>query len=521
MNFSAAPILYFCFLAAVFIVYWLMWWSWWRQLVLVAASVAFYASLDLQYLPLLLVSTVLNFTLGLAIANAGDGTSSNTKSPEKNSHKTSSHQTKEKRSSPESDRQKSFLILGVILNVLLLFLYKYGTFFLSSFGSIISWSFLGREADWLQTELVAPLGVSFFCFEFISYLVDVYRGESPSRNPLKFAAYKLFFPKLIAGPITRYREMEPQLRQQTFLPRNTMLVEGLWSIATGAIKKAILADRLAIYVNLTFDNLQRAGSEDLWIATFAYGLQLYLDFSGYVDIARGSAMLFGITLPQNFRFPYLSTSIADFWRRWHMTLGAWLRNYLYIPLGGSRQGLMRTCSNLIVVMLLAGLWHGGVGTQNDPTGFLIWGGIHGVGLAIHRINDAIAQKIGIWRFWWHSLPGMLVGWVMTQAMVFFAWIFFRLPNWQNSTWVVNHLWGYTADLQFAQKVYVETLGLDRLQLVSILGLLGIAMVVAYGIQQKLNLQLKWSLKMFLVPLFLYAVWLFSPENTLPYIYFDF
>ncbi|WP_071517476.1 MBOAT family O-acyltransferase [Geitlerinema sp. PCC 9228] len=500
MNFSAAPILYFCFLAAVFVVYWGVAWSWWRQLVVVVVSVAFYASLDWQYLPLLLVSTVLNFTLALAIANAGEGISE-----EAARHR---HQT-------------WLLSLGVGLNVLLLFLYKYGTFFWESVGSAISWSFLGEEAAWLQGSLVAPLGLSFFCFEFISYLVDVYRGEAPSRNPLKFAAYKLFFPKLVAGPITRYGEMEPQLRQRGFLPRSSMVVEGLWSIATGAIKKAILADRLAIYVNLTFENLQRAGSADLWMATVAYGLQLYLDFSGYVDIARGSAMLLGITLPQNFRFPYLSSSIADFWRRWHMTLGAWLRNYLYIPLGGSRRGLLRTCVNLIVVMLLAGLWHGGVGPENDPTGFLIWGSIHGGALALHRINDAIARKVGIWQAWWQTPPGICLGWGMTQATVFFAWIFFRLPEWQQSRWVVAHLWGYGADVQFLQKVYVETLGLDRLQLVSLLGLLGIGMVVAYAIQQRLRLQLKWSIKMFLVPLFLYAVWLFSPENTLPYIYFDF
>jgi alginate O-acetyltransferase complex protein AlgI len=136
------------------------------------------------------------------------------------------------------------------------------------------------------------------------------------------------------------------------------VAEGLWLIARGAVKKGIFADRLGIFVDLCFGNLQRAGSTDLWLATFAYGLQLYLDFNGYVDIARGSALLFGLVLPENFDFPYFSTNIADFWRRWHMTLGDWLRNYIYFPLGGSRRGLDRTCLNLFIVMLIAGIWHG-------------------------------------------------------------------------------------------------------------------------------------------------------------------
>ncbi|MFM8006812.1 MAG: MBOAT family O-acyltransferase, partial [Dolichospermum sp.] len=194
----------------------------------------------------------------------------------------------------------------------------------------------------------------------------VYRGHPPAAKFIEFATYKLFFAKLISGPITRYHHLQFQFNTLQF-PTIDKTAEGLWLIARGAVKKGIFADNLGIFVDLCFGNLQRAGSTDLWLATFAYGLQLYLDFNGYVDIARGSALLFGLVLPENFNFPYFSTSIADFWRRWHITLGDWLRNYLYFPLGGSRRGLIRTCGNLLIVMLLAGIWHG------SAWGFIVWG----------------------------------------------------------------------------------------------------------------------------------------------------
>ena len=244
-------------------------------------------------------------------------------------------------------------MLGIILNTLLLLGFKY----LAPTVSLLNLD----AAVWLM-----PWGLSFFTFECIAYLVDVYRGSPASDRLLEFAAYKLFFPKLLSGPITRFHSFTGQLK--TFsLPPLSQSVEGLWLIASGAVKKLLIADRIGLLVNLSADSLPRAGSGDIWLLAFAYGLQLYLDFSGYVDVARGSALLLGVNLPQNFNFPYFSTSIADFWRRWHITLGDWLRNYLYFPLGGSRNGLARTCLNLMLIMLIAGIWHG------DRWGFIVWG----------------------------------------------------------------------------------------------------------------------------------------------------
>jgi alginate O-acetyltransferase complex protein AlgI len=280
-------------------------------------------------------------------------------------------------------------------------------------------------------------------------------------------------------------------------------------------KKLLIADHIAVLVNLSFDNLERAGSGDVWLAIFAYGLQLYLDFSGYVDIARGSALLMGINLPQNFNFPYFTTSIASFWRRWHMTLGDWLRNYLYFPLGGSRVGLARTCLNLMIVMAIAGIWHG------DTWGFLIWGSIHGLALVIHRLNHSATQRVKLLQGFWANPLGILVSWALTQGVVFFSWLFFRLPEPRQYTLALQKLWGAASDAQFVQKVYVESLGLSAAELWGLLGLLSGGMAIAYTIQQGLKLQVNWPLKLLLVPLCLFAAWMLAPADSLPYIYFEF
>jgi alginate O-acetyltransferase complex protein AlgI len=240
-----------------------------------------------------------------------------------------------------------------------------------------------------------------------------------------------------------------------------------------------------------------------------------LDFNGYVDIARGTALLFGLVLPENFDFPYFTTSIGEFWRRWHITLGDWLRNYVYFPLGGSRQGLVRTCWNLFIVMLIAGIWHG------SAWGFVVWGAFHGLALVVHRLTNALGDRFENLEKFWHNPLGILVAWFLTQLMVFISWVWFRLPNLQDSSVVLRHLLGYPADQQFAQKVYVEALNMSQYQLAWVLGTLAVLMGVVYTFSRKLKLDFNWPLKLVFVPLCLYAVWLFAPEGSLPYIYFDF
>ncbi|MFM6311899.1 MAG: MBOAT family O-acyltransferase, partial [Dolichospermum sp.] len=214
-------------------------------------------------------------------------------------------------------------------------------------------------------------------------------------------------------------------------------------------------------------------------------------------------------------FPYFSTSIADFWRRWHITLGDWLRNYLYFPLGGSRRGLIRTCGNLLIVMLLAGIWHG------SAWGFIVWGISHGIALVVHRLTAFLSDRLTILNLFWQHPLGIICAWSLTQIMVFISWIWFRLPNLPDSGLVIQHLWGYPADQQFADKVYVEALNSTQYQIFYSLLTIALLMTVSYSCKARMKLDLSWSIKIFLTPLCFYAVWLLAPQGSLPYIYFDF
>ncbi|MBW4668710.1 MAG: MBOAT family protein [Cyanomargarita calcarea GSE-NOS-MK-12-04C] len=500
MNFIS--ILYGFFLLSVLGIYWSLAQESWRLWILLAASIVFYASLpnQVQYIPLLLALVFINFRLGKAIGE-------NTSPGEHSQDSKISNEDWQYAQADWNRRRLKLLWLGVTLNVLLLLGFKY----LQPFFQFIFHQSVSQDGGF---KIIAPLGISFFTFECIAYLVDIYRGAPATKNFIKFAAYKLFFAKLISGPITRFHSLATQFSLVRY-PTPDLAAEGLWLIARGAVKKGILADRLGIFVDLCFGNLQRAGSADLWLATFAYGLQLYLDFSGYVDIARGSALLFGLILPENFDFPYFSTSIADFWRRWHMTLGDWLRNYLYFPLGGSRNGLDRTCINLMIIMLIAGIWHGAA------LGFVVWGALHGLALVVHRLTDAISDRFEDLEHFWQNPLGIAIAWLFTQFMVFTSWIWFRLPNIEDSTWVFQHLWGHPADAQFSNKVYVEVLNMNQSQIAILLGALGTCMAIIYAFNRGLKLQFNWPVKLLFVPLCFYAVWLLAPEGSLPYIYFDF
>ncbi len=502
---------YALFLGLLLAIYWTVRAERWRLWTLLWASVLFMATqqkgIQVAYVPLFLMSTLINFQFGRLLD----------RKLIQLAHDSDTHLSNEAWQDAEADwgqRRTGYLIAGIILNIGVLLSFKYIPFFLTTVGQVTGRTEWVAAAESVQQSLWVPLGISYFTFESIAYLVDVYRGAPASRSLLRFGAYKLFFPKLISGPITRYHTLSSQLRRRQALTPE-QISQGLWLIARGAMKKAVFADRLGILAQLSFSNLQRAGSVDIWMMALTYGLQLYLDFSGYVDMARGAAKLLGITLPENFDAPYFSTSIADFWRRWHMTLGDWLRNYLYFPLGGSRQGLVRTCLNLLIVMVVAGFWH-------DATwGFIAWGGIHGVALVVHRLNDALAQRRQGLQLWWASGPGQTVAWAITQAVVFLSWLFFALPNVNQAWWAMTHLFGQSADAQFVQKVYLEVTGLDRAQISIVLGLIWAGMGLMYRLGHTLKLQFNWPVKLGLVPLLLYVVWQLTPEGGLPYIYFNF
>ena len=483
---------YALFLLILLAVYWLLPWRSGRLIVLLAASLGFYATLQAQYIPLLLLCILFNFGLAQAIGEPLKYHLANL---------------------DWNRRRLGLLIFGIVVNIILLFGFKYLPFIFNTLGTVFNAPNCLDQADWFSTYIIPPLGLSFFCFELIAYLVDVYRGAPIATSFLEFTTYKFLFPKLISGPITRYHHLNHQFQSLKF-PVPEQIADGLWLIARGALKKGLLADNIGILVDLSFSNLQRAGSGDLWLATFAYGLQLYLDFSGYVDMARGTALLLGLSLPKNFDSPYFSTSIADFWRRWHITLGDWLRNYLYFPLGGSRAGLFRTCLNLLIVMIIAGIWHGAA------WGFIVWGTLHGLALVVHRLTETASKKWSV-EWFWETVPGVILAWFLTQFMVFTTWVFFRLPNLKDSIWVLQKSWGHEADVQFAHKVYIEALGLERSDIILLLAGVFLAMGLSAGLHRGLNLQLSWPIKLICVPLCFFLVLLLAPEGGLPYIYFDF
>jgi alginate O-acetyltransferase complex protein AlgI len=314
-------------------------------------------------------------------------------------------------SSPSPRTRKRALIAAVAFDLGLLCVFKYLGFFVSEVDDALDSIGLGSPLPLLQ--IVLPIGISFFTFQAISYVVDVYRGETKAASLGDVAILQAFFPHLVAGPIVRANELLPQLRVPRD-PRAVLAGPALFLIVVGLIKKTVVADELARnVVDPVFNDPSAHSGAETMFAIYGFAVQIYCDFSGYTDLAIGLALLLGYQLPQNFNRPYLALSLQDFWRRWHMTLSRWLRDYLYIPLGGNRGGRRRTYRNLMLTMLLGGLWHGAAWT------FLIWGGIHGGALS--------AERWARERFRGFHLPAW-VAWLITFHVVCLAWVFFRSPD---------------------------------------------------------------------------------------------
>jgi alginate O-acetyltransferase complex protein AlgI len=306
-------------------------------------------------------------------------------------------------------RGKWLLLVGVTGNILLLCYFKYMSFLLENFAWLT-----GLPMQHVDIRL--PIGISFYTFTQIAFLVDTYRKQADEYDPLRYGLFVTYFPHLIAGPILHHKEMMPQFRNpDIFRPRLTSLAHGLTWFTAGLFKKVMFADSISVFVEPAFKTAT-VGSPvafgDAWIGVLSYALQIYFDFSAYSDMAIGLALMMGITFPLNFNSPYKADSLIDFWRRWHMTLSRFLRDYLYFPLGGNRKGPSRRHINLLVTMVLGGLWHGA--TWN----FAVWGAIHGAGLLFNHLWRDISQRL---RF---TLPRSL-GWVITLFLVVLAWVPFR------------------------------------------------------------------------------------------------
>jgi len=350
-----------------------------RNHILFAASLLFYLWGEGEYLLLLLFSILTTFYLGRSLET-------------------------------DSGRQRKFLLaVGITINLLPLFFFKYLHFAVDALAPIFIFA---GQAPWQTGAIHLPAGISFFTFQAISYLIDVYRRVAPAEQRiLNCGLYIAMFPQLIAGPIVRYHDIARQLVRRSVT--GSQFACGAERFVFGLAKKVLLADPLGIKADQIFSlPLQDLSTGSAWLGAVCFSLQIYYDFSGYSDMAIGLGKMFGFTLPENFRYPYISRSIREFWRRWHISLSTWLRDYLYIPLGGSRRGTTRTLANLLIVFLLCGLWHGANWT------FLVWGLWHGAFLVLERLIP-IEQS---------TLTRKTAGWIYTTCVVIIGWVIFRSPS---------------------------------------------------------------------------------------------
>lgn len=372
---------------------------------LLGASLFFYSWWNPVYLPLILASMIFNYYVGAYIGNVNN----------------------------QSKKRKQLLTLGVVSNVLLLGYFKYSNFFLENVSVL-----MGTEMPTLN--IILPLAISFFTFQQIAYLSDSYKGVTQEYDFLHYALFVAFFPQLIAGPIVHHSAVIPQIkRQENQLVNYTNLSAGLYMFFMGLCKKLIIADTFAAMANAGYAQHMALGFAESWMTSIAYAIQLYFDFSGYSDMAIGAALMFNIKLPQNFNSPYHAQSIQDFWRRWHMTLSAFLRDYIYIPLGGNRKGELRMFTNLLTTFLVGGIWHGAGWT------FVVWGAMHGFGLIIHRMW----QKLGV---------GMnkYVAIFITFNFVNIAWVFFRATSFDQALVILGNMFGFngfSTDINFYYDFY--------------------------------------------------------------------
>lgn len=386
---------YLVFLPAVVLLYWVMP-NRFRTTLLVVASYVFYMNWKPAYGLLILALTVINYAFGLVLEKFKD----------------------------EKWKQKKILIAGLIFNLGCLCFFKYANFLLGSLCASVHWLnvlFMPGQTDNWQSpalKIILPLGISFFTFEFIHYIVDVYRGSSAVKNFRDFALFAAFFPSQIAGPIKRFQDFTHQLLEKPVFS-SAHFREGMFLILQGLFKKIVLGDNMGYVVNTGFNHISRMGLLDTWIAVAGFTFQIFFDFSGYTDIGRGSALLLGYKVPENFNWPFLAANLTEFWRRWHISLSTWLRDYLFIPLGGSRVSAGRARFNTMLTMVLGGLWHGAAWH------YVIWGAFHGTGLVLSKewtdfaSRHPVLAKLRPHPLWHWS------GVVVTMLFLFMAGILFR------------------------------------------------------------------------------------------------
>jgi alginate O-acetyltransferase complex protein AlgI len=359
-----------------------------RHLVLTLLSYSFYGWANPLFMTLMLFSTVVDYICGGIIFNAGPS---------------------------QARRRKKALAVSILTNLSLLGFFKYFNFATENYQALLHMLGMGSLDPGIHLQVILPLGISFYTFQSMSYSIDIYRGHAKAiRNFIDFACYVSMFPQLVAGPIIRFQEIADQLEARTHTV--TKFARGAAFVCVGLSKKVLLANPCGKVADMTFDALA-VNTLDAWYGVTAYAFQIYFDFSAYSDMAIGLGLMLGFVFPKNFDSPYHAASITDFWRRWHISLSTWLRDYVYIPLGGNRKGLRRTYINLALVMLIGGLWHGAAWN------FVIWGALHGLLLSGERLRGKASL--------YHRLPRAFRV-AITFVIVLFTWVFFRAENMEHA-----------------------------------------------------------------------------------------
>ena len=468
------------FLPIVFILYWFVTSKSLRlqNFLIVAASYLFYGWWDWRFLSLVVFSTLVDYSLGIAMHKQED-----------------------------QPKRKMLLWASILVNLGFLGLFKYYNFFIENFTT--AFSFFGRELQGNTLNIILPVGISFYTFQTLSYTIDVYRKKlEPTHDLISFAAYVSFFPQLVAGPIERATNLLPQFTSKRTFDYHRA-VDGLKQILWGLFKKVVIADNCADLANTIFNNSSEYGGSTLVLGAIFFAFQIYGDFSGYSDIAIGTSRLFGFDLMRNFAYPYFSRDIAEFWRRWHISLSTWFRDYLYIPLGGSRGGLWVSIRNIFIIFLVSGFWHGANWT------FIVWGALNALyflPLLLSNNNrnnlDIVAQG--------RLLPSAkeLLHMGLTFGLTVFAWIFFRAEN-------IGHAMSYIAGI-FSSSLF----SMPELTPYRVLALIGLFLVIEWmgredeyaiaNIGIKWAKPLKWSFYYFLVG----AIFILGDKKQ-AFIYFQF
>ena len=422
MNFNSFD--FGLFLVIVFGLYWSLGKTVRTQnIILVLASYIFYAFWDVRFLALIIFSTLIDYFVGIKLYNA-------------------------------KKNRRVILSISLICNLGMLFFFKYYNFFIESFSNTIS--FFGVDLSLRHMDIILPVGISFYTFQTLSYSIDIYRNKiQPTKDIIAFAAYVCFFPQLVAGPIERAQRFLPQFfRKKVF--NYAHAVNGLRQFLWGLFKKIVIADNCAAYVNAVYSDFQNYDSGTLIIAAIGFSIQIYCDFSGYSDMAIGMARFFGFDLMKNFNYPYFSRDIAEFWRRWHISLSTWFRGYVYIPLGGSRGDTQEVLKNIFVVFIISGLWHGANWT------FICWGGVHAllyVPLFLFKKNRNHLDTVSFIGVWPSIKNGIKI--LSTFTLVTFSWIFFRSDT-------IKVAFAYISNM-FSFSLHNKSLSVDYLLVTIIVG----------------------------------------------------